>query len=485
MLFQREIKHLLGVLIILLAVVAITAAYWAVSGSITLLQRQDNPRLLEAEASVRRGAIVDRTGNELADSVPISSNVGAPVQRVYHYPATYGAIGYYSLRYGASGAEAAYDNILRGRDQARSVGQAVEDEMLHRPPMGDDIMLSIDLDIQQRLADRLNGMTGAGVVIDIPSGDVLALVSLPTYDPNTLDADWDMLVQMPGDPFFNRVVQGRYQPGSALQTPLMAAASLVGYPLDTRFPDATQPMTLNNLDLRCAVRLPEVELTLSEAYAFACPRPFATLAHDLERATVDAAYDTFHLRDFPSLPGFESIPVALNLTPTPTPPVASADTALTEAALGQADVVVSPLMMALIAAGIVNDGNAPQPRMLIATRSEDEAGVGDWQELTALNTSFPIATANTARRLQDFMRDAVANGAAQNAGRPAMDVGGHASLAYAGDETHVWFIGFTTLGGGRGVATAIVVENNDDPGLAADIGGDVLSVAHQVLNSTP
>jgi cell division protein FtsI/penicillin-binding protein 2 len=93
-------------------------------------------------------------------------------------------------------------------------------------------------------------------------------------------------------------------------------------------------------------------------------------------------------------------------------------------------------------------------------------------------------TVNTARQLQDLMRNAVANGAAQNAGRPDIDIAGHASLAYSGEGTQAWFVGFATLRGRQGVAVAIVLENSDDPGLAADIGGTALMAAQTALNSS-
>jgi cell division protein FtsI/penicillin-binding protein 2 len=130
--------------------------------------------------------------------------------------------------------------------------------------------------------------------------------------------------------------------------------------------------------------------------------------------------------------------------------------------------------MAMMAAAIVNDGNAPQPYLLDAIR-QPETDV--WELVPHLQPTIPLTTSEVARRLQDLLRYAVATGAAQNAGRPSMDIGGHASLAYSGDSTLAWFIGFATLGGRDSVAIAVVLENSTDPGLAADIGGIVLQSA--------
>src|SRR5205085_5951811 len=116
------------------------------------------------------------------------------------------------------------------------------------------------------------------------------------------------------------------------------------------------------------------------------------------------------------------------------------------------------------------DGNAPQPYTLLETR---QPSAETWIEDTALHPSMPLTTATTARQLQDMMRLAVADGAAQNAGRPGIDIGGHATLAYSGTSTQAWFVGFATLGGRQGIAIAVVIEDSTDPGLAADIGGAV------------
>ncbi len=80
------------------------------------------------------------------------------------------------------------------------------------------------------------------------------------------------------------------------------------------------------------------------------------------------------------------------------------------------------------------------------------------------------------------MRYAVANGAAQNAGRPNIDIGGHAALAVSGDGSLAWFVGFATFADKQGAAVAVVLENSSDPGLAADIGGTALAAAQAALN---
>ncbi|MCA9909346.1 MAG: hypothetical protein KC519_11905, partial [Anaerolineae bacterium] len=148
-----------------------------------------------------------------------------------------------------------------------------------------------------------------------------------------------------------------------------------------------------------------------------------------------------------------------------------------ENALGQGQLTVNPLSMALLTAAIVNDGNAPQPQILLATHAPD----AQWTRYVPNAPSIPLMTQTNARRLQDLMRNAIANGAALNAGRPSVDMGGHAAVAYTGEDALAWFVGFSTLGGRRGVVTAVVIEQSDDAALAADIGGTTLLAAQSAL----
>jgi peptidoglycan glycosyltransferase len=475
--FTKEIHRLLFGLLVAFAVVAASAAYWAISGPDTILRREDNPRLVEAESRLIRGDLVDRNGNVLAESIPGEDGV---VARVYRHPETNGALGYYSLRYGVGGAEAAYNTILRGDDLQPNLSEYLSESLLHRPQEGSDLRLTLDLGIQQQLARAMQGETGAAVVLAVPGGEVLAMVSLPTYDPNTLDASWERLTEAPGNPFFNRVLQGRYQPGGAMQTLLMAAALVMEQPLDAPFEAATAPVQVADVELTCAVRLPPLALDLREAYAFACPAPFVDLTNQIGPVTFQAALDTFLFDQPLTLPGFVVEPEG-NQTPLATPVIITSEN-LVENALGQGQLTINPLTMAVIASAIVNDGNAAQPYTLMEIR---RPGATEWVSAHEPLPTIPVTTTNTARQLQDLMRYAVANGAAQNAGRPNVDIGGHATLAYAGDETQAWFVGFATLGGRRGITVAVVLENSDDPGLAADIGGAALQAAHAALQIQP
>lgn len=476
--FNREISRLLIGLLTAFLLVTIAAAYWALIGEESLLLRGDNPRLVEEEATLLRGSLLDREGTLLAQSIPQENGL---VRREYLHPAMYSALGYFSLRYGAGGIEAAFNSILRGDTLPLTLDTYFEQDMLHRPRRGSDVRLTLSLEIQQAVETALGPRTGAAVILAVPDGEVLALVSHPAFDPNTLDTEWDKLVADPGKPFFNRVLQGVYQPGGMLQTPLMAAAILTNHPLDTVTEDAAMPVQSGTLQLTCAVEPPAQTVDFTLAYAYGCPRPFRVLAETLGEKTVADIFAAFRLSE-PSVPaGFSAQPMATAEATPEITPEATPETTWLDNALGQGSQTINPLSMAGIVAAIVNQGNAPQPYFIQAVRAPETEL---WQDARPLAASVPMITIPAARRLGELMIANVQSGTASPAHVDGLTIGGHAALAYSGETTQSWFIGFVMVDGNRSAVIAVVLENSRSPAEAAAIGGMALQTAFRHLSSS-
>jgi len=205
----------------LITMLGFAAGYWGIVQAGALRTRADNPRLVVAEQATFRGPIYDRRGALLAFStcanavqVPAPcAGVRARYQRAYPHPEAAPAIGYYSLRYGTGGLEGFADAVLRGQ-------RTLWDDLLHRPRIGEAVTSSLELGWQLRAANALRAGSvltqGAAVVLDWRNGEVLALVSMPSFDPNRLDQTWDQLRADPNAPLINRATQGLYQPGTLL-----------------------------------------------------------------------------------------------------------------------------------------------------------------------------------------------------------------------------------------------------------------------------
>ncbi len=462
--FTRELNRLLLALLAAFMLIVLVASYYAVVGSMTLLTRDDNPRLVEAEQSVMRGGLYDRHNRLLAQTF---AGAGGFAEREYVAPAAYSAVGYYSYRYGAGGAEAAYDDYLSGALLPPTADQLI----LGRPVSGEDVRLTLDAIIQQQAVDALGERAGAAVAMHVPSGEVLALASLPTFDPNNLDAEWDDLVNAPGKPFFNRVLQGRYQPGTMMQIPVMVDALARGQALGAQFPSGAAPVQLDDLTLRCAAAdVPSLSLKLEEAFIYGCPSPFAQLAPVINTEQLEDSLALLQLNAPPTLPDF---------VPEPETPLAASAINLTTAnlrenILGQGDVNLSPVALNALTAAIANGGNTTPPVMLSATR---KPGAADWTETPTARTTLPYMTSRTAATMRELYAGAAERGTAALDDWGLETVGGVAGIAYAGEGAQVWFTGYTFLTPQQSVVVTVVLEDTDNVQAAARAGRQILQAA--------
>ncbi len=463
--FTREIKRLVCLLLTLFFLVGFSATYWAIWGPDQLLPRDDNPRLVLAEARIQRGNIYDRDGELLVRSVADESGV---IRRAYLYEAFYSALGYYSLRHGVGGAEAAYNTILRGDDLPVDYFR----QLLHYPRQGSDIQLTFDLDIQQALAQLMQGYTGAAVVMRVPDGAVLGLVSAPTYNPNLLDEQWDELRDAPDDPIFNRALQGQYQPGGMLQLPLVAAMLLTGQSVDALYDNGAQAVRIDELVIECIKQPSRIDISLYEAFLYGCPFPFVQAGQSIGQERIARIFETFGLNNPASIPGFVPDELASESEPTPevTPEMA---TNLEEFLLGQGNLTVNPFNIALIVAAVVNHGDAPQPYALLATRPPTS---DTWSTADRKRPTLAFMTEELARQLKTFLQSNMQRGAAQIAYHEGWDMGGYVARAFSGTGAESWFAGYISSDNGEdNIVVVMVLEDIDAPQMAAQLGGELLA----------
>ena len=182
---------------------------WQILLAPFLINRNDNPRPIIAEQTIRRGRLLT------ADNIPVAETIIEPdglTRRHYPYPGLASVTGYYSIRYGVGGTEAAFDPFLRGT-AGRSEQALWLDEFLHRSVVGQDIRLTIHLPAQVAADLALDDREGAVVVMDLNTGAILVMSSHPTYNPNELDEQWDLLREDEAAPLLNRATQGLFPVG--------------------------------------------------------------------------------------------------------------------------------------------------------------------------------------------------------------------------------------------------------------------------------
>src|SRR5207245_5141237 len=136
------------------------------------------------------------------------------------------------------------------------------------------------------------------VLLDAVTGEVLALASHPNYDANQLEADWQTFVNDPRSPLLNRATFALYQPGGALEPMVLAAALQAGLvDVNAALPEATSAVKVGNLTIGCRLEPRLTQITVAEALAFGCPRPFADLGEQLGPRALNQLFGDFHLYD--------------------------------------------------------------------------------------------------------------------------------------------------------------------------------------------
>ncbi len=462
--FAREINRVVMVMFCAFGLIVVAATYYSVFARQPLMVREDNPRFVEAQQSVVRGSLYDRSNVRMAYTT--LSNDGF-AQRVYPRPSAYSAVGYYSYRYGTGGAEGAYNVPLSGTEIPPSLRQVVLDQ----PVEGIDVRLTVDVSMQRRILAAMDGRAGAVLVMTVPDGEILGLVSAPTVNPNTLDANWDRLVDSPGNPFFNRPLQGQYQPGGVMQLPVLVDAVSRGQPLTAQFPTGAAPVVMDDLELRCATVPAQMELTLRGAFLHGCPNPFAQSAPLLNVTSLQTTLDNLQLQAPPNLDGFVPEEDDRDV-------VTVTEDNIRENVLGQGDLNLSPLAINAVTAAVVNNGNTPIPNVLQATRAP---AASEWQPEATYQASIAYMTSQTAQQIRALMRESAATGTASGAVWNELNVGGHAAVAYSGDGTLVWFTGFLILEQRPNVIVTVVLEDTDDINHALRVAREAMLAARFTL----
>ncbi|GER88316.1 penicillin-binding protein [Dictyobacter vulcani] len=350
-----------------------------------------------------RGRILDRNGVVLAESVPDKSALCGYVRR-YSEPSLAGLIGYYVPEYGLiDGIEKQYSSILNGEDNHLPLEELIN-QTLHRHFIGNDIYLTIDVRIQRsinRLFTDYHPKTdalyqrppfknmvyasnrGAAIVSNPRTGEILAIVSAPGYDPNRMvqtlshsDLSYfDKINQNPDQPLLMRPLKARYAPGSIFKTvTLMAAldtgATTLDHPWSQR--EAIGPIVYDGRrimgdNLGYGLYTFHFPITTAYAYANSDNIVFAQLGVSTGRETwLD------YTRRL-------SIDQALNFdVPTVRSSVQNADKSpltvlqLASNAFGQGVDNVTPLQMVLVDNTVANNGILMRPMVLAKIVDKDE-----------------------------------------------------------------------------------------------------------------
>jgi penicillin-binding protein A len=451
----------------------------------------DNPgnsRVQEAEFSRERGPILVAD-----DPIAVSRKVRDrfEYQRRYPQPAKYAHVtGFYSYLYGSSGIELTQNEILSGSDPRLFVNRVI-DLVTSQEPQGGSVMLTLNRAAQGAATRGLRALPGdakgAVVALEPETGNVLAMASSPSYDPSRLashdfsqtDKAWNKLNRAPDEPLFNRAIQGRYPPGSTFKL-VTASAALESGRFTPESPVTGTavldlPLTTTNMVNESGGSCGAETITLRQALAVSCNTAFADLGMTLgdKRIRRQAEQYGFGQEVFDDLSGdVESVfPRKLDEPQT------------AFSAIGQFDVAATPLQMAMVVAGIANDGTVMKPHLVSEVRSPD---LDVLEEVQPEELSQATST-ETAEDLQSMMVSVTNEGTGSTGAIPGIQVGSKTGTAQSSDERnpYAWYVSFAPADNPQ-VAVAVFVEEaavSRDAVSGSGLGGPIAkAVMEAVIN---
>ena len=442
-----------------------------------------NQRVLIAEYSRQRGQI-SAAGQLLADSVETDDRLR--FQRRYPDGPEYATVtGFYSVLYGSSGIERSMDDVLNGSDD-RLFARRLSDLVTGRDPSGGNVVLTIDPAVQEAGYEGLTSRDYAGAVVALrpQTGQILAMVSTPTYDPNKLashsaeaqTAAWEQYSDAEPPVLTNRAISETYPPGSIFKLIDTAAALQAGFTPESQLTAASE-ITLQDT----ATRLENYAGTpcgtgatasLRDALARSCNTAFADLAAQLGEDKIRAQAEAF---------GVGTAPPPIPMTVAPSTLGDIPDTAsLQQSAIGQRDVRFTPLQSATMVAAIANGGQVMAPYLVQQVLSPT-LDVLDETQPDRLGRAMPAAVAAT---LTDLMIGA--ENRTQGGGKiTGVQIAAKTGTAEHGTDPkvtppHNWYVAFAPAVNPQ-IAVAVLVENGGDRSLEATGGSRAAPIGRAVI----
>ena len=442
----------------------------------SLKNNPHNVRVLYAEYSHQRGPIV---AGKNAVATSVATKDALKFLRTYGRGPVYAPItGWYSLTYGFSGIEQAENSILSGNSDKLFV-KRISDYFTGRQPQGGAVVLTVNPKVQQVAYNALAGKRGAVVALDPRTGAILALVSTPSYDPSRLSTHspatntqwWNTYMHDPAQPMLDRAISQTYPPGSTFKVITTAAAlasgkynpnTVIPAPNKLTFPNG-KPLS-NFAGETCS---PSQRETLRDALRQSCNTAYAKLGIAVGSEAIQRQAQAFGVG--------QSLQIPMTVAKSNVPLEHDAPFVAQEA-IGQHDDAVTPLQMAMVAAGIANHGVVMKPFLVEQERAPDSSVLSQAhpQELGR------AVSDSVAAQLTSMMQTVVSSGTGGAAQIPGISVAGKTGTAqHNGPAPYTWFISFAPAADPQ-VAVAVVVENTDPHGT----GGTVAApIAKQVMEA--
>ncbi len=423
-------------------------AYYVQVKSADFADNSYNARISTLSEKVIRGDILASDGTVLATTITDSDGNEArsyPYGRIFAH-----AVGYSTN--GMMGIESDANYSLLSSNS--SIFDLINNALSGAKDQGDSVVTTLNLALQEACYNALGDYDGAVVCIEPSTGKILAMVSKPDFNPNTISDDWDSIVDETSDStaLLNRVTQGLYTPGSVFKIFTLCAYLEQADSTDFSFECSGAYALSSDYSLHCYNSRVHGTMNLLSAFAKSCNGSFAKIGTGLELSE--------YIQTCERLLFNKSLPTSLKTTVVSRLELSADDDDIkvAQTSIGQGETLVSPLHMAMIASAICNGGKLMEPYIIDSIQNDSGSTIKTYSP----NSYGQLFSSGEAASIEEYMRAVITDGTAT-----VLDVGtytaygktGTAEVDSAGNLENSWFVGYARDDDGNEIAIAIVYES--------------------------
>lgn len=443
-----------GIALLFLALILYVGYFIQIQGP-EVINNSYNARLDRFSDRVHRGKILASDGTVLAHN---EEDEDGNELRVYDHGDVFAHVVGYSTK-GKTGIESLASFYLL-TSHVNLIEQAVN-ELSGRKNLGDDVVTTLDINLQQTAYSALGDRRGAVIAMEPDTGKILAMVSKPDYDPNTLLTDWAALTDSANtqSQLLNRAAQGLYAPGSTFKI-LTALEYIREHPdnyKDFHF-DCNGVYHNGEYSIKCFHSEAHGSQDFVKAFANSCNGAFSRMGLELDLNRFAAtAEELLYNRPLP-FSGFPYKESSFNMK-------AGADIwEILQSSIGQGTTLITPLHSVLITSAVANGGTLMKPYLL-----DRVVSAGGEEVKKFLPEAYgSMMTADEAGKLTELMKavtDVGTGSAVRTEDYTAAVKTGTAEFE-TGKETHAWFTGFAPAEAPK-IAVTVLVEESGSGGKIA------------------
>ena len=480
---SKSVRNIMVIFLFCFIALISYIAYFQVFKGPDIANDSGNKRLWAKRNEVLRGTIYDRNENALTNSIRIDEDNQS---REYVYGDLFvHALGYIDERFGITGLEDEFDSELSTyngfsngiRNFINNFDLKSAFEHRDEEKVGNGIITTLDYNIQKAAYDAMGDLKGAVVAINPKTGEILAMVSKPTYDPSNLEqviedansgADTESKL-------LNRAINGIYPPGSVFKTVTLAAA-LESNPdvVNETFHDTGKIEFADGTSLSNYMNQAHGDINLQMAYRVSSNYVFGTLAIELGNAKLKEVAERF---------GFNSRinGVGLSISQSSFPTLSEDELGnIAQSGIGQGSVLSTPMQMAIVAATVANDGVLMQPKLVNKIVDKDGNTI---KNIDNKALKEDVISSDVANTIKEYMGYLVSNNLYRWPAFEGTNAGGKTGTAdymlEDGSEgiPHGWFISVAPLDDPKIAVAVIVEEGENGAGSAAYIASEVVRTA--------